>query len=105
MGNYRGFNQQEREKGRAKAIENRNDKANARRAHVAMMCAEGKTKAGIARHFGVNWETINRDCKILESQTHNAFKVSGSTLARAQNMTRSNDFYCLGYIDSIFAPK
>lgn len=40
-----------------------------RRAFVAILRAEGKTKAEIARQFNVSWETINRDCKNIETQS------------------------------------
>ena len=70
--NYRNLTDELREKGRAKAIANRNRKASLRRRGVKRMRDEGKTKAEIARHYGVNWETINRDCQILDIQTPRA---------------------------------
>lgn len=54
-----------REKGRSAAIQRRRAAQDSRRRHVARMRAEGKSKAEIARHFNVNWETINRDCKAI----------------------------------------
>lgn len=65
-----------RKKGREKAIRRRVEARNGRRAQVKIMRQQGKSKAEISRFFGVSWETINRDCKELESQSKRAFGVS-----------------------------
>lgn len=62
---HRGFSDAERKRGRDIAIARKQENASARRAQVHVMLAKGTSKAEIARHFNVSWETINRDSKII----------------------------------------
>lgn len=53
--------------GLEKARQFRKMKAIKRRAEVARLFSAGKSKAEIARHLGVNWQTVNRDIKKIQS--------------------------------------
>ena len=65
----RGFTADEQAKGRDIAINKRKATARERQAQVAIMLDAGKPKAEIARHFGVSWETVNRDSKAIATET------------------------------------
>lgn len=62
----------ERTQGREQGTRTRRERATARQAQVKIMLEQGKTKAEIARHFKVAWETIARDCKAIAKQTPRA---------------------------------
>lgn len=65
-----------RKRGREVAHRIRQERRNARLVQVKIMRNDGMTKADIARHFKISWETVNRDCKAIENADKRVINVS-----------------------------